>query len=78
MGDKALKFQMPYQVVFLFNNINFYFTYHDFIILKLHSAMRIYFCVSYGCHNKQLIFTNTINRLLFVAETKYFSCEVRI
>jgi hypothetical protein len=55
-----------------------YFTYLVFNILKLYPAIRIYFCVCYGSYNKQLFFTTTINRLLFVVKTKYFSYEVRI
>jgi hypothetical protein len=38
----------------------------------------MYLCVPYDCHNKQRFFPlNSINRMVFVIETKCVSSEVR-
>jgi hypothetical protein len=60
-------------IVFFINLLQHggYYMYHlRYHIENQHYAHTVYFCVSYGFHNKQGLFPlNIINRLVFLAET---------
>jgi hypothetical protein len=43
----------------------------------LHFAHTVYLCVPYGPHKNSGCFPSSINRLFFVAEMQFVSCEIR-